>query len=132
MDEPEWMQPRGCNSIDEHEWMQSRGCDCVREPEWMSYSNVQEIDSFAISDGPITKSKSKKLIKKIGGLIQSMENKDTLIGRNQACTYDYFFCLSVKDFYLIYVSCKYSSYFFLFPLFLFSSGFNHHLFFLNL
>lgn len=55
------MQPRVCNSVD--------------EPEWMHYFSVHKEDSFAISDGPITKSKSKKLIEKIVGLIQNLESE---------------------------------------------------------
>ncbi|KAF3598731.1 hypothetical protein F2Q69_00036923 [Brassica cretica] len=87
-----WMQPRGCDSVVEPEWMKTRGCDSVDEPEWMKTRgcdyvdepNVQKEDPFAISDGPITKSKFNKLIEKIVGLIQNLENEEELL--DQATT----------------------------------------------
>ena len=36
VEEYEWMQPRGSNSVDKPEWMKTRGCDS------MDYPNVQK------------------------------------------------------------------------------------------
>ena len=70
-----WRHTSECNPVDAILWMKTHGCDFVDEP------NVQKEDPFAISDGPITKSMSNKLIEKIVGLIQNLESEEEILGQ---------------------------------------------------